>query len=91
MAAPSGPLGRGYATEAATASLAYGFREAGLERIVAITTTRNGRSQAVMDRIGMVRDPDADFDHPSFPEGSPLRRHVLYRTGASQGRPSVAP
>jgi RimJ/RimL family protein N-acetyltransferase len=83
--------GHGYATEAATASLAYGFGEAGLEQIVAITTTRNNRSQAVMDRIGMVRDPDADFDHPSFPKGSPLRHHVLYRASASQGRPTVAP
>ncbi len=81
--------GCGYATEAATASLAYGFGEAGLERIVAITTSRNGRSQAVMNRIEMMRDADADFDHPSFPEGSPLRRHVLYRAAASHHRASV--
>jgi hypothetical protein len=33
----------------------------------------------VMERIGMVPDPAADFDHPFLPEGSPLRRHVLYR------------
>jgi RimJ/RimL family protein N-acetyltransferase len=81
--------GRGYATEAAAASLAYGFSEAALEQIVAFTTTRNTRSQGVMERIGMVRDPDADFDHPSLPEGSPLRRHVLYRATASQQRASV--
>ena len=30
----------------------------------------------------MVRDPDGDFDHPRLPEGSPLRRHVLYRVTA---------
>ena len=35
----------------------------------------------------MVRDPAGDFDHPSLPEGSPLRRHVLYRVTASQVRP----
>jgi hypothetical protein len=23
--------------------------------------------------------PEDDFDHPSLPDGSPLRRHVLYR------------
>ena len=27
----------------------------------------------------MRRDPAGDFDHPLLPEGSPLRRHVLYR------------
>ena len=81
--------GHGYATEAAAASLRFGFDEGGLEEIVAFTTTLNTRSQAVMVRIGMVRVPDGDFDHPSLPEGSPLRRHVLYRIGASQLRPTV--
>ena len=75
--------GQGYATEAASASLRFGFDEAGLEEIVAFTTTLNTRSQSVMERIGMVRDAEGDFDHPSFPEGSPLRRHVLYRMAAS--------
>ena len=83
--------GRGYATEAAGASLRYGFDEAGLEEIVAYTTTVNTRSQAVMERLGMVRDVDADFDHPQVPEGHPLRRHVLYRASASQLRPTVVP
>jgi RimJ/RimL family protein N-acetyltransferase len=83
--------GHGYATEAAAASVRFGFDEAGLAEIVAFTTTLNTRSQAVMERIGMVRDPGADFDHPRVPEGSPLRRHVLYRVSASQARPTVAP
>ena len=85
----------GYATEAAAASLDYGFGRAGLHEIVAFTTTVNDRSQAVMKRIGMVRDVDGDFDHPLLPEGSPLRRHVLYRISApspsSHAAPSVAP
>ena len=83
--------GHGYATEAAAASLRYGFGEAGLDEIVAYTTTVNTRSQAVMERLGMVRDVDADFDHPQVPEGHPLRRHVLYRASASQLRPTVVP
>ncbi len=83
--------GHGYATEAAAASLVFGFEDAGLDEIVAFTTTRNTRSQAVMERLGMVRDPEGDFDHPGLPEGSPLRRHVLYRVSASQVRPTVAP
>jgi RimJ/RimL family protein N-acetyltransferase len=71
--------GHGYASEGAAAALHYGFTEGGLREIVAFTTTLNTRSQAVMSRIGMVRDLGADFDHPSLPEGSPLRRHVLFR------------
>jgi RimJ/RimL family protein N-acetyltransferase len=76
--------GHGYATEAATASLGYGFGPAGLNEIVAFTTTLNLRSQAVMERIGMVRDRGADFDHPGVPAASPLRRHVLYRAYAER-------
>ncbi len=83
--------GQGYATEAATASVRFGLDEAGLDQIIAFTTTLNTRSQAVMERIGMVRDRGGDFDHPRLPEGSPLRRHVLYRVTASQARPTVAP
>ncbi|HEX4162388.1 MAG TPA: GNAT family N-acetyltransferase [Acidimicrobiales bacterium] len=77
--------GQGYATEAASAALRFGFEEAGLREIVAFTTTVNARSQAVMEHIGMVRDVEGDFDHPSVPEGSPLRRHVLYRATADSG------
>ena len=82
--------GHGYATEAAAASLRYGFDRVGLEEIIAFTTTLNTRSQAVMERIGMRRDPGGGFDHPRVPEGSPLRRHVLYRVTASQAAPTVA-
>ncbi len=83
--------GHGYATEAARASLKHGFGPGGLDEIVALTTTVNTRSQAVMERIGMTRDLGGDFDHPSLPEGSPLRRHVLYRVSASHDTRSVAP
>jgi RimJ/RimL family protein N-acetyltransferase len=85
-----GHWGHGYATEAAGAALDFGFGEAGLDEIVAFTTTLNTRSQAVMERIAMVRDHEGDFDHPSVPEGSPLRRHVLYRARAEQRRPTVS-
>ena len=82
--------GHGYATEAAAASLRFGFDEVGLQEIVAYTTTLNIRSQAVMERIGMEHDPAGDFDHPRLPEGSPLRRHVLYRISAAPRARSVA-
>jgi len=74
--------GQGYATEAAIASLAFGFDELGLEEIVSFTVPANQRSRRVMERIGMHRDPADDFDHPRLPAGSPLRRHVLYRLRA---------
>ena len=34
-----------------------------------------------MERIGMTYVEAGDFDHPSLPEGDPLRRRVLYRIG----------
>ncbi len=71
--------GHGYATEAARASVAHGFGPLGLEEIVAMVVPDNVRSQAVMRRLGMTRDEEADFDHPLVPEGSPVRRHRLYR------------
>jgi RimJ/RimL family protein N-acetyltransferase len=71
--------GQGYATEAAGAALAFGFRHLGLEEIVSFTVPANRRSRGVMERIGMTRTPADDFDHPALPEGHPLRRHVLYR------------
>jgi ribosomal-protein-alanine N-acetyltransferase len=73
--------GRGYAVEAARAVLDDGFFRLGLGEIIAITAAGNRRSQRVMDRLGMRRDPTEDFDfaHPRLPEGHPLRRHVLYR------------
>jgi RimJ/RimL family protein N-acetyltransferase len=73
--------GQGYATEAAAAARDHGFA-GGIEEIVAFTAAGNVRSQAVMRRTGMVRDPAADFAHPTLPVDSPLRPHVLYRTHA---------
>jgi RimJ/RimL family protein N-acetyltransferase len=71
--------GHGYASEAARAAVAVGFDEVGFDEIVSFTATGNVRSMRVMERIGMTHDPADDFDHPALPEGSPLRRHVLYR------------
>ena len=70
--------GHGYATEAALAAMNYGLEVMGLPEILAVATARNLRSQAVMRRIGMTRDPAEDFDDPDVEEG-PLRRYVVYR------------
>ena len=70
--------GRGYAVEAAKTVLDYGFEQLGLSEIVALTVPANRRSRRVMERLGMTRSPQDDFDHPYLPQG-PLKRHVLYR------------
>ena len=63
-------------------ALAYGFATLALAEVVSFTSVMNHRSRAVMDRLGMRRDPADDFDHPALPENHPLRRHVLYRLGS---------
>jgi ribosomal-protein-alanine N-acetyltransferase len=45
--------GRGYASEASRAALDFGFREIGLDRIIAIARAENERSHKVMRRLGM--------------------------------------
>ena len=76
--------GFGYATEEATAVLAFAFSTLRLPEIVSFTTAGNLRSRAVMARLGMTRDPADDFDHPVLPEDHPLRLHVLYRRSAQK-------
>jgi RimJ/RimL family protein N-acetyltransferase len=76
--------GHGYASEGARAALGFAFAELALDEVVSFTSVRNERSQAVMRRIGMRRDPRDDFEHPGIPEGHPLRPHVLYRLGRAE-------
>jgi RimJ/RimL family protein N-acetyltransferase len=71
--------GFGYATEGARAALTDGFERCGLDAIVSFTVQANRRSWSVMERLGMRRSPEEDFDHPRLPVGHRLRRHVLYR------------
>jgi len=83
--------GNGFAPEAATAALHWGFDNVELPRdeIVSFTTEGNISSQRVMQKIGMVRDPDGDFDHPMLPDWV-HRRHVLYRIDRRQFAEHVA-
>ncbi|QGZ41671.1 RimJ/RimL family protein N-acetyltransferase [Pseudoduganella flava] len=71
--------GMGLATEGARAALAYGFDTLGLDEIVSFTVPANTRSRRVMEKLGMVRDPDGDFAHPALRADHALSRHVLYR------------
>jgi len=70
--------GAGLATEGALAARDWAFSQLGVDEVLAITAETNVRSQAVMRKIGMVRDPARDFDHPKLAEDHPLRRHVFF-------------
>jgi RimJ/RimL family protein N-acetyltransferase len=82
--------GHGYATEAARGCLRFGFETLALPEVVAFTVPANVRSRAVMERLGMVRNPLEDFDHPRLPSPHPLRRHVLYRLRCELRVPALA-
>ena len=71
--------GQGYVLEAARSALSFGFETLGLSEVVANTVAANKNSRRVMEKLGMVRDPADDFDHPLVPTNSPLRRQILYR------------
>ncbi len=53
--------GHGYATEAARAALDDVFLRTGLFEVVAYTAPDNFRSQAVMTRLELTREPSRDF------------------------------
>jgi RimJ/RimL family protein N-acetyltransferase len=76
--------GHGYATEAARRGMSWAFAEGGLDEIVSFTAEVNQPSRAVMERLGMHRDPAEDFDHPRISAGHRLQRHVLYRLTANE-------
>ncbi len=67
--------GKGYATEAARAVLAYAFDTLHLPEVLAIADAGNVRSHAVMRRLGMTHV--TDFTDPTQPPGS--QASVLYR------------
>lgn len=70
--------GQGYAREAALASLDWAWANIYAPRVIAMTVAANGRSQRLMERIGMSRRPDLDFGHPLYSDDHPLHRHIVY-------------
>ena len=70
--------GYGYASEAAKASLEVAFKKLDLPEVYSFTSVLNKKSQAVMEKLGMV-NMKQNFDHSMILEDSPLREHVLYK------------
>jgi RimJ/RimL family protein N-acetyltransferase len=68
--------GKGYAKEAAIASLDAGFGKFGAEDIYALTVIENEASWGLMRRLGMRRREDLDYDDPRF--DMPLRRTIVH-------------
>lgn len=63
---------RGYACEAVEAVLRWAFVTHDAPHVVALTSKRNEASWGLMERVGMRRREDLDFDDPRFaPEDNP--------------------
>jgi RimJ/RimL family protein N-acetyltransferase len=62
--------GKGYAKEAAIASLDFAFERLGAERVIALTVEGNEPSWGLMVRLGMVRRADLDYDTAQWADGS---------------------
>ncbi|MBX2825498.1 MAG: GNAT family N-acetyltransferase [Gammaproteobacteria bacterium] len=69
--------GKGYATEAARASLDYAFTTLNSECVVAFTAKDNHPSRRVMERLGMKKRLEGFF-HPRLEQDHPLGEHVVY-------------
>ncbi len=67
---------KGYATEAASACIAYARAKRLCPRLYSFTALPNTPSENVMQRIGMTFE--GTFPHPALPDTHPLQLHKLY-------------
>jgi RimJ/RimL family protein N-acetyltransferase len=80
--------GHGNAPEAAAKVLRFGFEDLGLAKISSFTVPQNVNSLRVMDKIGLRRVPERDFDHPLVDptRAAHLVRHVVDALTADEWR-----
>ena len=67
---------RGYAEEAVRAILDWAFGRVDAAHVVALTSELNVASWKLMEKLGMVRREDLDFEDPNFPPED--RKTILY-------------
>jgi RimJ/RimL family protein N-acetyltransferase len=70
--------GQGYAKEAAIASLNFAFDRVAAEQVVALTVVGNEPSWGLMERLGMTRRPDLNYEGPDWAE-TPVIVYVIGR------------
>ena len=64
--------GKGYAKEAARASLDLAFERFGADEVIALTVMGNEGSWGLMKRLGMRRREDLDFANADFDKENPV-------------------
>lgn len=67
---------RGYAEEAMRAVLDWAFERVGAPHVVALTSQLNEASWKLMQKLGMRRREDLDFEDPNYPPED--RTTILY-------------
>ena len=72
--------GQGYAREAASAALDFAFGRLAAPHVVALTVEGNASSRRLMERLGMTRRPDLDYQGPDWADG-PV---IVYRIGREE-------
>jgi RimJ/RimL family protein N-acetyltransferase len=72
--------GKGYAREAAEASLDAGFNRFGADEIVALTVADNTASWGLMKRLGMRRREELDYADDRY--DPPWRDTIVYSTSS---------
>ena len=77
--------GKGYAKEAAAASLDHAFNELKAEQVIALTVIQNEASWGLMKRLGMRRREDLDYIDPDWPEN--MNPVIVYSITPEEWRP----
>lgn len=72
---------RGYAEEAMRAVLDWAFGRVGAPHVVALTSNANTASWTLMQKLGMRRRKDLDFEDPAYPPED--RTTILYSLDAA--------
>lgn len=75
---------RGYAEEAMRGVLDWAFGRVGAPHVVALTSEANAASWKLMEKLGMERREDLDFEDPAYPPED--RKTILYSLTARQWR-----